>query len=757
MAGDKRTWDLDDFGAGIDLRDGLWSRNQARWRDLRNCRTTKGRKPRRRPPVGRYDVQLDAACQGLLAIDGALYTVAKKGDTIAHTGTDAGLVTTLAFDNPDHCTDWELGEFQVFDGYAVAWIIHTFPDAAYPQVAHLHVWDGLIYAPTYVQDPYLPGSFSPSIADLADQRYSADFRPVLGLGASKCWTSTLRGNTHASRTADARVWNQRTLDGLKQDGDQYCFIVPGGAGELRRFIVPRNANDLAADQRWAYYVLERAVGDAWEPMEEVAIEPAVISTWRPSAIASRFADGWDEIAVDVRWGSDAAGLIRLRLVAGATSVEIESEPTVTCTEDGVGSGLWDMALTEASYRHRGGDLQTVPAATYPVHLAEGRTYLLAITADETNHPALIDITNGGFPSGWGREFRCIFKRIVVPVGGADPEVTDYLYAFEADADSAWYTNLIAEYVDLAGAEDAVSLATAAIDNTGGTVSSISSVKNRMLVTYPGSMQLWSIDQDTNRTTFLDQLSFGTDDQARPSPTLFYGAPMVPTAAGFRAISVVGANTDNLQDANLGEPVADLPDLTVRGAVFWPYFGCYVAAGLRDGVVELQTLDYSRESKITAWARWENADWADAGLTDIDASTLLVLGERLVWRSGQRIHHLNAAATLFRDWCDAAGDAYESFGRLHYNDMGAPGRIKHFCSFDIVQDGSCVLAFELPPYGAWLQTMGPQLQGPTVVGTTYGRQRLPMAARGTAIAPTFTSTDEAGWELQHIAITFRMLK
>jgi hypothetical protein len=283
------------------------------------------------------------------------------------------------------------------------------------------------------------------------------------------------------------------------------------------------------------------------------------------------------------------------------------------------------------------------------------------------------------------------------------------------------------------------------------------VKNRMLVSFAGSMQLWSIDQDTNKTTFLDQLSFGTDVQARPSPTLFYGSLVVPTSAGFRAISVVGANVDNLQDSNLGEPVANLTALTVRGAVFWPFYGQYVAAGLRDGAAELQVLDYSRESKITAWARWQSEAWDDAGLTDIDAGTLLVNGSSLVWRSGQRIYVIDATATVYRDWCDTPGDAFTSFGRLHHNDMGAPGRNKHFCAFDIVQDGSCELAFELPPFGAWLETMGPQIQGPIVVGTTYGRARLPMAARGPAIAPTFTTQDETGWELYRIAIDFRLLK
>ncbi|MFW6340818.1 MAG: hypothetical protein ACOC0Q_08120, partial [Wenzhouxiangella sp.] len=236
-----QTWSLEDFRGGIDLRDGLFTDNQSRLRIGSNIWISKGRKIRRRPPLLQEDGDLAATCQGLLSIDGHFYTIAKKGESVTHTGGLAGLVQTLFFDNPDHCTDWELLDALVFDGYAAAWIRHTFPSAQYPHLMFLHVWDELVYAPTFVQDPYLPGSFSPSIADLYEQRYDGDFKPVLAEGVSKLWTSTLRGNTHCCRTADARVWNQRSQDSLLLDGEHWCFVVPEGA-QVRSFIVPRNAD-----------------------------------------------------------------------------------------------------------------------------------------------------------------------------------------------------------------------------------------------------------------------------------------------------------------------------------------------------------------------------------------------------------------------------------------------------------------------------------------------------------------------------------
>ena len=59
MLGARKTWDLSDFGSGIDLRDGPWTGNQSRWRDLKNAQTTRGRKVRRRPPVLTDDGFLD--------------------------------------------------------------------------------------------------------------------------------------------------------------------------------------------------------------------------------------------------------------------------------------------------------------------------------------------------------------------------------------------------------------------------------------------------------------------------------------------------------------------------------------------------------------------------------------------------------------------------------------------------------------------------------------------------------------------------
>jgi hypothetical protein len=336
-----------------------------------------------------------------------------------------------------------------------------------------------------------------------------------------------------------------------------------------------------------------------------------------------------------------------------------------------------------------------------------------------------------------------------------PTITDYQYAFQSNTDSSWYTDRVVEYIDQAGAEDALSIATAAHDNTGGQITAIASVRQRMLITYSGSMQLWAIDQDTNRTAYLDTLSFGTGDQPTPPAVPWYGSLVVPVENGIRSISVVGSNTDNLQDLNIGEPIEPLPTLSASTADFWPWYGQLMVAGTTpDGGVEFRCLDYSRESKITAWSRW-----TIAGLVKPDVGTLRPSGSNLWWRSGTALHRFDAKATVFRDYGDTVGNAYESMAFFHFNDLGKPGANKRWTGLDIVQDGKCSLAFALPPYGAPFEalTAGPLAIGPQIEGITYGRSRFPLALMASAIAPRITTRDETGWRLQRLALDFLMLR
>jgi hypothetical protein len=821
----------------------------------------------------------------------------------------ASEVDTLYFDNPDLCTTWELIEADVFDGYACALIRHTFPSTEYPYLVFLHVWDGLVYAPTYVQDPYFPGSFSPSIADLSsEQVYDGDFTPVIGQGATKAWTSTLKGNTQCSATADARVWNSKTSETILEQGEEYCFVIPEGIA-TRSFIVPRDATWLDDDGQWAYYVCEWSNGDAWQVMSE-GVGSGAKPYYDAVSVASRFSGGWNEIRLDVKWGLTTAGLIRFRLVAGATSLDVTTAPTVAAVA-GTGSA-WKLNVGAAAYRWRSYD--SVNAAAYTTaDLLAGKVYLLAVSGSYSIS-GLINVTDDGFPNGHKREAMKILKRIttytevtgstarnsswdsfttmtgtvqitsgtntvtgdgtnwnttlapgdnirvngetrtilartsdtaatvtvnwstsagpgatvdkVVPhyayFDGTDtqistsglgtvvagnglrissvdyvvkevvsatvfkiikagvsgnwvsaldaiysvylttlPLVEDYRYAFDPAVGNQWYDERVLEAVDAAGSvkngtsidPDALFLNTSSHDNTGGRITAIAAIRQRMLITYPGSMQLWAIDQNSNQTAYLDQMQFGTGDQETPPTITWYGSIITPVSNAVRAISVVGSNTDNLQDLNIGEPIEPMAYLGFNDGVFWQKYGQVVMAGYANGGLEFRVLDYSRESKITAWSQW-----IVAGSVPVDVGTMIPDGSKLWFRSGTALRYFDADATHFADYGDVSGSEYLSSWILHFNDMGKPGASKRFVAMDIVQDGISNIGFQIPPYGSWgSETAGPIISGPQIEGISYGRIRIPLAMTGPAISVGGSTRSTTGWRLQRISLDFLMLR
>lgn len=808
-----KTWDQVDFSGGLDLRWGAVSDQLNSQRIRKNLRSGKGKNPVRRPPCLDVGGDASAATQGLLIYGGRFYVFGKRGDVITHTGGVLSLVTELLFDAPEYTGAWELIEYGVHESAPWALIRHE-GDAG--RQTFLHVWDGLLYEPTYVLDPEFPGSYSNGPDDLAGQIYSPDFTGAAAVAVSKLWVSNPGGNVQCCRTADARVWNQRDEASLKVDGEHYCFRVPGGAGGLRSFAVPRPAADLALDGRWAYYVLEKAVGSAWVPLEEVAGIPGANDTWAPAS-APRW-DAPDRIVVQIRWPSPDSGLIRLRLVAGSTNVEIVgNKPAVTIT----GAGLTrTLSIGPSDYRYRGGDKVSDPGAEFTI--SQGRSYLVAVGPGTTG---LWDLA-GGFPSGWEREKRRIIQKIVWGAAETEPNYTTitgtvavvignpgitgtatkfltelevdnyvlingerkkvtalasnlaataesnfaanagpvsimrwtdpaYLYAYEIDVDSQWFTEILLDYIDRAGAEDAVTIASRTHDRKGGLVSAIGEQFNRLIVCYPESIQSWSVDQATNATAHLATLNFGTGAQQHPSPVPFYEAVAVALDVTERAVYVSGVNNDTLKDNNIGEKLEGLPFPQVRSACHWPDLGELVVAGTRlDGSTVFLALDYSKESKIDCWNEWDVV-----GLGTVDLSSLQPSQKRLYFRSGTKIRYFDGEATLFRDAGEVEGNAFLSDMLTPLNQFKQPNTVKAMKYFDINQVGACNVSFEFAQVADvdGYNAVGPVLDNRAHAGPTFGIARRPLTGASEAIAVRLQSRSERGWELRQFALTYQYKK
>lgn len=331
------------------------------------------------------------------------------------TNIDGGTepVDAAYFDIPPGAdAGYEIIDTFVFDGNLCAWVLHDMLGTDYPQQLFLHVWDSEKWQPTYVTDPLLPGSFSPSLVDLVNQEYSQSFRPFLAKGASKLWTPTIGGNAQTSATLLPRVWNQRDSSNILDEGEWHAFVVPEG-NELREFVVPIDHTWLTDDQRYAYYVVERAVDDEWEILTEVGITPVVDYTWQLNADSSRFSGGPNEAVISLLWGdADNSGIIRFRAVAGATSVDVLQAPVIAAIDE----ASTRIAIGRSQYTHRDGDLITDGGSTENV-LTVGKQYLVGVTADPDVIGAVWNVTDDGFPTGYEREHIRFLKSVFTPTAG----------------------------------------------------------------------------------------------------------------------------------------------------------------------------------------------------------------------------------------------------------------------------------------------------------------------------------------------------
>jgi hypothetical protein len=814
---EAKRWDLLDWSGGLDLCGGRYSSDMTSQRVRRNVFA--GRGPGESPVIRRgpcldYGGMFDAASQGLLIYQGRFYVFCRKGDAIAHTGAVLSLVENLEFDAPEYTHSWKLLRCGVHEGAPWALIRHE-GDAG--SQVFIHVWDGLLYEPTYVLDPAFPANYTAGPDDLAQQQYDADFEPAAAEAVSKVWVSTLAGNVQSCRTADTRVWNQRTEDSFRVDGEHYCFRVPGGTGALRDFHVPRPASDLMQDQRWSYYVLERAIGDAWSVIPEVSTTPTANDTWQAVQV-SRWGSS-DVVQVRVRWGSSQPGLIRVRLVAAATQVVfIGSAPTVTYT----GSGATrTVTISPYEFTYRGGD--KVRSAGHSVVISQGNDYLLGVGPGGLS---TWNLTAGPFPTGWEREQVRLIERIrwpgaeanpnyvtaagTVAVSSGSPTVTgtgtaftqefrvgdyvlvdgqrkkitaiasdtlataesnysatlgslalsvwsdpSYRYAYENAAESEWFTGITIDYFDRAGAEDAITIATRNHDRQGGLVSAIGTHLNRLVVFYPGSIQSWSVDQATNATAHLATLGFGTGPQVNPAPVLFYETVAVSLGTTVRGIFVSGPNNDTLRDNNIGEKIEGLPMPTTRASCHWVDQGeLVVAATDANGDAVFLVLDYSRESKLTCWNTWDVV-----GLPEVDRDTLHALQDRLYFRAGNRLRYFDAPKTgkvlVYRDADEVAGAAYLSSCRTPLNLFGRPALNKQTIGMEVHASGQTHVQFELAnPEDYEGESVVPLLDNLVHVGTSRGDVRLPVTLTAVALAIDLSSRDEAGWRLRGFGLDYQ---
>lgn len=316
-----------DFSGGLDLRDQVFSDEISRFRLLNNFYCNTGKKLVRRPPL-LLDGTIDVLTQGTIKLNGKLYAIAPKGTHPSTTGAVGALYSFLFFDNPDYCTTWTLVHARVLNGNVIAYIRHTFPCSTVPTRLFLHVFDGSTSKPTYVEDPYCPTNWGPTLPLHAYGQGLVgaylDYQPFIGIGAQRAWAPRPDGNVQYSKLGNPRQWNTRALVDVENTGELYYFIIPSGPPPFN-FIVSSVYTDLALDQRWSAYILEWLnPSGSWEKFTELASTPGGAPCYYPASITSRFAGQPNEIQLQVYPASPAGTIIRFRLIAGLPPVQIVS-------------------------------------------------------------------------------------------------------------------------------------------------------------------------------------------------------------------------------------------------------------------------------------------------------------------------------------------------------------------------------------------------------------------------------------------------
>lgn len=337
-----RLWHLESFSGGLDRRDGSFSKNQNRFYDLVNYRVQNNKRLKRRAPCDRNET-LFVNSQGCIEYRGALYTVAKKGDAVTKPAEVTG---ELRFDNPDHCTNWELVALRNFSGTPLAVIKHTYPGGTVTHQYRLHVFDGKKNKPTYVEDPWCPIGWGPTLPLHLYRTgevgaFDPNWVPQIQECSGRLYMSRPDGNLAFCKTGNPRVWNDRTVEDLQEGGEWWYFITNSTSG-VQDFIVSEPFDDLFADNKWCSFILEYLDSNgAWQQFTEDDIDPTNDKHWRPVSTASRFAGGPNEITARIYWTGSSGTPIRFRLVLDAAL----QNPSTAMTIDGWGRPrLTDGAL-----------------------------------------------------------------------------------------------------------------------------------------------------------------------------------------------------------------------------------------------------------------------------------------------------------------------------------------------------------------------------------------------------------------------------
>ncbi len=237
-----KTWTLNNFAAGEDLRPIGFTADQDRVALLLNTCVTNNKRLRRRPPLRQVSGEFSDNTWGMVQVNGVKYTIAALGATI----TMPSDVQALRFDIPTGATDHDLEDIESMGDTVCALMRHTFAGGV--QRYFLHIFDQKPDLPTYVTDPSFP--WMHTIGNLPAVHMT--------VCANKLLMSGPGGDTFYSGVSDPRKWNQSLVDDFLNDGFELHFYA--AATGSQDFVIPVKFEELVDFLFYAGWSFEKFIG-----------------------------------------------------------------------------------------------------------------------------------------------------------------------------------------------------------------------------------------------------------------------------------------------------------------------------------------------------------------------------------------------------------------------------------------------------------------------------------------------------------------
>lgn len=347
----------DKFALGMDCRPGVENDSLQTFRELHNVVVSEDGNLQTRSPCRKMNGALSPLAQGLIENGGQMFTLARRGDAVTHTGAVANFVQTLYFDPPENVlSTWRLAAYEVFQNHVIAYIRHDFPGQVITTRLYQHVWDLLVDQPTYVADPSAPWDWGP--AGYPINAYGRgtgssgawqDFQPIMEPAAEKLWVNRVDRNVGFGGIGRSRVWNSQSATTIEKLGMMYYFTVPN-TGAVTQYAIPEIFADFSDYQKFAAYVLERLNADgSWTKI--------------PETFGTLGNGQWQLTSGTRFWSSQAIAVITAQglLVDALIRIRILLTPEVDIVTGGT------MTPASETYRGDGASVQwptTVPFAAF---------------------------------------------------------------------------------------------------------------------------------------------------------------------------------------------------------------------------------------------------------------------------------------------------------------------------------------------------------------------------------------------------------